>query len=434
MLKVARLAQEASLLAKEQWAVKKLQRQWDEELMRFRARQAARVDNLNSRTNKRAQSLHEKIFFVMRWAHPPVSSAFERLVLEYCDHLTGEVPDAEFLKLRFMKAWLEKTSGTKSEKVYNQIAELCWKLRDVLVARVQSIASTNLETAQRVEDLSVRKDVSVRWKTNVVPTTRDIYWTIWYLAKNNLEAELVRFLNSADAVHVDTKDPDHGMTALHYACQRNHFNIALLLLQAGANERIAAEEDGRTPLHFAASYGTREFVLELLASGADERAVDKFGQTALQLARQNRNKAVVKTLENWSELVPDLPGAEDDGSATAEEIPEELRGADEDIIKRMSRPLQVITRRLEALTTTTTAAVVSANSSDDKGGSAHTDQESKNEDDDARAGAEASLSSSSTHHRAPSNRIHASAADSALLMELRLCEKHARMSLNEGAI
>ncbi|CAM9388461.1 unnamed protein product, partial [Ectocarpus fasciculatus] len=125
------------------------------------------------------------------------------------------------------------------------------------------------------------------------------YWTVWYLSKHNKLPELLRFLKSADCPHIDAFDPDHGFAALHYACMRGHFDAARLLLEAGANERIASQCDGRTPLHMAAAYGSKELVLELLACGADENAVDQFGCTALQLARQNRNKKVVKTLENW---------------------------------------------------------------------------------------------------------------------------------------
>ena len=52
---------------------------------------------------------------------------------------------------------------------------------------------------------------------------------------------------------VSIKD-DHGWTALHYACEVGNVETALLLLDRGADVSIK-EENGWTALHYACKYG-----------------------------------------------------------------------------------------------------------------------------------------------------------------------------------
>lgn len=111
-----------------------------------------------------------------------------------------------------------------------------------------------------------------------------------------------------------------GFAPLHYACRRGRWEVAWLLLAAGANAclsarsfngsgggetplQLAAEagdavsvgllvaagasvaavgDDGTTPLHSAAQSGNHLAVVELLASGADPLARDRLGDTPLE--------------------------------------------------------------------------------------------------------------------------------------------------------
>lgn len=57
-------------------------------------------------------------------------------------------------------------------------------------------------------------------------------------------------------------------TALMYACQKGNFEIALMLISAGADIN-AKDENGKTVLNYAAEGGNTEIMKLLLAQGAD---------------------------------------------------------------------------------------------------------------------------------------------------------------------
>lgn len=84
-------------------------------------------------------------------------------------------------------------------------------------------------------------------------------------------------------------DPDaatgDGMTALHWAAERDQPRVAGVLLDAGATVNPGTRIGGYTPLHLASRRGHTGMVRTLLAAGADVHAVTtNSGVTALHLA------------------------------------------------------------------------------------------------------------------------------------------------------
>ncbi|NNF14210.1 MAG: hypothetical protein HKN72_13350 [Gemmatimonadetes bacterium] len=76
-----------------------------------------------------------------------------------------------------------------------------------------------------------------------------------------------------------------GMTALHWAAERNQPGVAAVLLDAGATVDPGTRIGGYTPLHLASRRGHVEMVRALLEAGADVRATTtNSGVTALHLA------------------------------------------------------------------------------------------------------------------------------------------------------
>jgi len=65
--------------------------------------------------------------------------------------------------------------------------------------------------------------------------------------------------------------PARGTTMLHVACGYNLVDIAMTLLQQGADVE-EEDEEGNRPLHFAAKNGHVKIVRALLDAGAEMEA------------------------------------------------------------------------------------------------------------------------------------------------------------------
>ena len=87
-----------------------------------------------------------------------------------------------------------------------------------------------------------------------------------------------------------------GNSALHYAAGNGHYDVVELLLDA--DRRVDRENlDGRTPVMHAAEKGRAEVVNLLIERGADINHTDFTGRSVLDVARNSRSRALVKTLE-----------------------------------------------------------------------------------------------------------------------------------------
>jgi type 1 glutamine amidotransferase len=88
---------------------------------------------------------------------------------------------------------------------------------------------------------------------------------------------------------------DAGLTPLHQAILRNRTEIAMLLLDAGANVD-ARDRSARTPLHLAVERGNLALVQALLARRARPNERDRNGWTPLHLAAAKDRVPLVRAL------------------------------------------------------------------------------------------------------------------------------------------
>jgi hypothetical protein len=102
---------------------------------------------------------------------------------------------------------------------------------------------------------------------------------IWAAASWRNDIETVKD-HIADGTNIDTVDDWTGKTALHYAAEYGHLEIAGLLLANGADVN-RRDDDQATPLYFAAVGGFVEVARLLLAYGADINARDKAKETPM---------------------------------------------------------------------------------------------------------------------------------------------------------
>jgi ankyrin repeat protein len=100
-------------------------------------------------------------------------------------------------------------------------------------------------------------------------------------ASRDGDAEAVRSALASDAGAALETDGD-GRTPLHHAASRGYLEIAILLIDAGADVN-ATDEDGERPIHRAVRYDEDQVVELLLERGAEVDARNGYGRTPLLL-------------------------------------------------------------------------------------------------------------------------------------------------------
>jgi ankyrin repeat protein len=109
------------------------------------------------------------------------------------------------------------------------------------------------------------------------------------------DLKAVRTLLRQAPAEVNAAQPD-GMTALHWAVEREDLDMTNLLLGAGADIN-QTNRTGVRPLYLAARNGNAQIIERLLAAGEDANAVlTGEGETVLMLTAYTGNPAAVKVL------------------------------------------------------------------------------------------------------------------------------------------
>ena len=128
----------------------------------------------------------------------------------------------------------------------------------------------------------------------------------WAAERGHAEVANLLLSSSAD---VEAKTRIGSYTPLHVASRRGHVPIVVRLLEAGADPGAVTMNSGVTPLHLAAAaVGGTGAVVALLAYGADVNARENsVGQTPLMFAAGTNRAVAVKSL---------LSGGADPGLST----------------------------------------------------------------------------------------------------------------------
>ena len=122
------------------------------------------------------------------------------------------------------------------------------------------------------------------------PTT-----TLWFLSARDNEFRSMQEL-LVTGTDVNKGNPaDDGRTALHYAAQQRHLDLAKWLLDKKAKVKTRDKLD-QTALHEAAKSGGPEIIDLFVHAGANVNALRNDGSSPLHLAASKGHKAAVKSL------------------------------------------------------------------------------------------------------------------------------------------
>jgi ankyrin repeat protein len=108
-------------------------------------------------------------------------------------------------------------------------------------------------------------------------------------------AEASKYLNDETTRVINTRDGSSGETALAIVVRNRDLSWTRFLLAKGANPGIA-DKEGMTPLMHATLLGFTEGAAALLGKGAAVDQANGRGETALILAVQRRDAAMVRLL------------------------------------------------------------------------------------------------------------------------------------------
>jgi ankyrin repeat protein len=107
--------------------------------------------------------------------------------------------------------------------------------------------------------------------------------------------QAVRLLLAAGADVAIAADNPSSVLPLHSAVARDNTEIARLLVEAGAEVNVK-QQGGWTPLHAAAQNGNSEIVDVLLQHGADPRDPNDEGRTPIDMAAEAGHEEVLDRL------------------------------------------------------------------------------------------------------------------------------------------
>ncbi len=108
-------------------------------------------------------------------------------------------------------------------------------------------------------------------------------------------AQVTEYLNRPGTTLVNTRDISTGRTALHIVIERRDIAWLNFLLERGADASIA-DRAGITPLRQATEIGFVDAARVLIARGTNVNQENARGETALHIAVQRRDMAMVRML------------------------------------------------------------------------------------------------------------------------------------------
>lgn len=397
-------------IGSEHWKISKKKKEFDNELNTFYLTQIDLCKKIEESANRRSEEIFNSILYEVKWSNPTVSLIHGKLILSYCKHLIQKGSTIPFPNQADLKAWNLKCKATKREKISLKLKRMYIELYRIIEERDIQLNRIQNQLLLTGEKLRMQRDSTLRWMMEKNSSNqRERFFTIWDLVIRNKPRELAVLLKSQILKRVteatstisdissyiqhlfdsdfllsevsngstyfyvekktiefeivaqvlseliNQKDPEFGLTPLHYAAKYNNIRVLMFLLTYGANPSMLGP-DKRSPLHYAAAYAKRDLIHVLLSSGADSQQVDDYSCKPLDLARQNRNQDAIQVLLEWEKIAIDITA--EIGRSVKQKpppvsflsgVPMDYQPCPGDIFHEMSRELKLLTTRLNGM-------------------------------------------------------------------------------------
>jgi len=205
-------------------------------------------------------------------------------------HIAAEKNWSEVITLLIQKGANKESSTPGSQRTPLLVAA---ELGHVDAIKTLVTSGANLQATNRDGHVATRIAASNKHKA-AVRLLRDLY--LKYVQTQIIEGKLNEVIPCLSDGAMDEPITARGWNALHVAVEFNQRDIAVWLLQKGADKECKTLGSQRTPLLIAAELGHVDMVKLLLSKNVVRDATNKDGCQALHLAVKANELAVVREL------------------------------------------------------------------------------------------------------------------------------------------
>ena len=152
-----------------------------------------------------------------------------------------------------------------------------------------------VSAAQKGDLAGVRQSLQQGAKPDATDRGATALW--WACQEGHIDVAKLLVRHGANVNFFD----EHGFSPLHQSVGENHPGLASFLLESGADVNAQVRADGNcTALHTAASYGRRECARVLLLHGADPNLKHaETRETAADMARAGGYDDLAEMISRW---------------------------------------------------------------------------------------------------------------------------------------
>lgn len=161
-------------------------RELDRAIDNFHDNEIGACRALKTSANKQAVECYEKVLFLLRWASPPVATAYKQNIAEYVRHLLSHTPTVYCHARSLVEAMIAKSGATESERTFKAVARLLLKIRKLTVMAYLKIEKTKSVIVTTRAKMVIKKESTLRWMMETNPGRKDRFWTSWYYASRGL--------------------------------------------------------------------------------------------------------------------------------------------------------------------------------------------------------------------------------------------------------